>query len=170
MSVPRVGPETFFRALFGNHETMTDFTEPEGRPMRAPQMKYEVNITTVIALIGLFITFGGMIWAGGQFHQSVNDLDNRFRSWVTTHEQLHKDRLAQVSASDARMDTRIGALEATSRQIDNLTYRLTVQEQGAVTLSQSVNELKQSVNSQSADIRVIREILTRLDPASTRER
>lgn len=136
--------------------------------MRAPELKYEVNITTVIALIGLVVTFGGMIWAGGQFHQSVNDLDNRFRSWVVTHEQLHKDRLAQVSASDARMDTRLGALEGQVRQIDNLTYRITVQEQGAVTLSQSVNELKQAVASQSADLRVIREILTRLDPAPRR--
>lgn len=138
--------------------------------MRAPQVKYEVNLTTVIALIGLLITFGTMVWAGGQFHQTVTNLDGRFTNWVMTHEQLHKDRLAQVSASDARMDARIGALEAASRQIDNLTYRITVQEQGSVTLSQNVNELKQSVNSQSADIRVIREILTRLDPASTRER
>jgi hypothetical protein len=50
------------------------------------------------------------------------------------------------------------------RQYDNLAYRITVQEQGSQTLARSVEELKAAVNSQSADLRVIREILTRLDP------
>lgn len=47
------------------------------------------------------------------------------------------------------------------RKYENLAYRITVQEQGSQTLARSVEELKAAVNSQSGDIRVMREILQR---------
>lgn len=122
-----------------------------------PVWKNEWNITTVVALVLFVATAGGWFYANGQTNQ-------KFESWVANHEQLHKDRQAVVTADTARHDTRLGAIETALRKVDNLEYRMTVQEQGSANLARSVEELKATVNSLGTDIRVIREIVERSAP------
>ena len=135
--------------------------------MNAPARKYEVNINTLILLAGFAATAigWGMIW--GRFTGDVSAMALKYDAWIVTHEQMHKDRLATVTGVEARTDQRISAIEGEMRKYENLAYRITVQEQGSQTLARSVEELKAAVNSQSGDIRVMREILQRLDPRSS---
>ncbi|UXS23091.1 hypothetical protein [Agrobacterium tumefaciens] len=134
----------------------------------APKVKYELNMTTAVVTIGLCATFAGWGVVWGSLTTRIENGETRVNGWITSHEQLHKDRLVAVTATETRTDQRIQVIEAEQRKIDNLSYRLTVQEQGAATLSKNVEELKAAVQGQSADLRVIREILTRMDPRNDR--
>ena len=126
------------------------------------------NITTTVAVCGfaltLLVSLVGWTASAATFRASVDEMGRKYDGWIANHEQMHKDRLATVTGIEARTDQRIASLEEEVRKIDGLAYRLTVQEQGSANLARSVEELKTSVNSLGTDIRVMREILQRLDP------
>ncbi len=130
------------------------------------------NINTTIAVCGfaltLLVSIIGWSTSAATFRASVEEMGRKYDGWITQHEVLHKDRLATVSATEARFDARIGALETAVRKQDNIEYRVTVVEQGSANLARAVDELKAALNSVVTDIRVVREIVTRLDvsPAS----
>jgi len=63
-------------------------------------------------------------------------------------------------------DARISTVEADVRKYDNLVYRITVVEQTNAAVTQKLDDLQQAVNTQSGDIRVMREILQRLESQS----
>lgn len=107
-------------------------------------VKKEVNYNTIISVCGFVLVLAGMIWTTAQ-----RDAD-----------------LSTLAKEVARSDQRIVALETTARRVENLEYRVTVQEQGAQTLARAVEELKTALANQGADLRVIREIVTRMDPRS----
>lgn len=109
--------------------------------MHFPQAKNEVNVNTIIQIVGFLVVIAGM---GVQWGQTRTDVD------VLNREQ-------------AVHSSQISALQVETSKIENLTYRITVQEQGSASLARSVDELKAAVNGQGADIKVMREILTRLD-------
>lgn len=119
-----------------------------------PVWKNEWNVTTVVALVLFTATAGGWFYANGQTNQ-------KYDSWIANHDQYHKDRLAVVSQSEGRTEQRLSALEGAARKLENIEYRMTVQEQGSANLAKSVEELKATVNNLGTDIRVIREILER---------
>lgn len=121
------------------------------------------NLNTLIALAGFVITVGTLLFTLGRFTNGMEETRARFETWRSDHEMMHRDRLAAVTSAEARTDERIKSLEALPVRIENITHRLTVQEQGAVSLSKSLSDLQKSVSDQSADLRVIREILTRMD-------
>lgn len=125
-----------------------------------PAWKYEINVTTVAALVMFIATAGGWFWSDGQYRQEI-------RGWIVAHENLHKDRQSIISSDTARADQRLGFLESEARKYENVVYRVTVLEQGSVSLGRSVDELKTAVNAQAADMRVMLEILRRLDPSAT---
>lgn len=128
--------------------------------VQKPIFKNELNLTTIVMAVGLVATLGGWVWSASSTTQKID-------SWISNHEQLHKDRLAQVTGTEARTEARLKAtednLQTISRKQDQTEYRITVQEQGSASLSRSVEELKNTVNGQSADIRVMLEILKRFD-------
>ena len=141
---------------------MPDSPERPQMQMHRPAFKYEINVTTILALAMFVITIGGIVMQHGRFTQRVDQ-------WISAHEELHKSRLADTTASYARMDERMKAMEAESRSLENIRYRLTVQEQGATSLARTVDELRQAIAQQNSDIRLIREIVTRLDPGPSRK-
>jgi hypothetical protein len=122
--------------------------------IQRPVWKNELNITTVIALVLFVATVGGWFYTNGQTNQ-------KYDSWIANHEELHRDRMAVLTGQEARTDQRLTALEAAARKLENIEYRMTVQEQGSANLAKSVEELKNTVNSLGTDIRVIREIVER---------
>jgi len=127
------------------------------------------NINTTIAVCGfaltLLVSIIGWSTSAATFRASVEEMGRKYDGWIAQHEVLHKDRLATVSATEARFDARIGALETAVRKQDNIEYRVTVVEQGSANLARAVEELKSALNSVVTDIRVVREIVTRLDVA-----
>lgn len=126
-----------------------------------PVWKNEWNVTTVIALVMFLVSIGGWFYTVGRGAENLQSERVRVDTWIANHEQLHKDRLATVSAIEARVDQRLSALEVTARKQENIEYRVTVVEQGSANLARSVEELKATVNTLGTDIRVIREILER---------
>lgn len=130
--------------------------------MTRPTWKNEINITTVIALAMFVIAVGGIVLQHGRFTQRVEQ-------WIGAHEDLHKNRLAESTASNARLDERIKAVEAETRSLDNLRYRMTVQEQERAADSKIQEDTRKELSQLTSDIRLIREILTRLDPGPQRK-
>ena len=129
----------------------------------------KTNWNTWISLGGLIVTLALGLIGYGKFTQSVGDLDRRFNAWTDDHEQFHAQRQVDTTADRARMDERIKSIEAEARSLENIRYRLTVQEQGATNLARTVDELRQAIAQQNSDIRLIREIVTRLDPGPQRK-
>ncbi|MTH65081.1 hypothetical protein [Paracoccus shanxieyensis] len=138
--------------------------------MRRPAFKNELNVTTVIALAMFAITACGLAVGFGEFRGQVSETNRDLEAlktdvlgWREAHAQFHRERAQEIAASGARTDERLKQVEAQSRVIDNLTYRMTVQEQGSTNLAAAVAELRQTINDQSGDIKLIREIVTRMD-------
>lgn len=123
----------------------------------------EWNLNTVIQLITLVgMCVGGVtIWVDKS--RDIEDL----QAWRTDHEQLHKERLVEVKAGEARSEERFRSLEADMRkvvsQIENLAYRVTVTEQSTTSTATAIRDLQNLVSQQAGDIKVVREILQRIE-------
>lgn len=131
-----------------------------------PKGRIEWNLNTLIQLV----TLAGMLFGGAAIWIN-NDRDiTDLQDWRKEHEQAIKDRLAERKANDARFDQRLVGLETDLRKqssiADNLTYRVTTVETQASTMSQTVGEIQKSLSQQSGDLRVIKEILQRLEASS----
>jgi len=84
-------------------------------------------------------------------------------------EEYHKERLTETRAREASFNERLRAEEVrgneVDRKIDNLTYRVTVAEQSAVTISSMIKDLTTSLNKYAGDLQVVKEILQRMEAA-----
>lgn len=126
-----------------------------------PKGKFEWNLNTVILISGIFIGVltTGVTW--GVFASRLENADAKTTDWINRHENLHRERQSQIQSSDARLDQRMVQLEVEARKIENLAYRVTVAEQSNINTSKSIERLTDTVNQQSTDIRVMREIIER---------
>ena len=124
-----------------------------------PKFKNELNLHTVVLLVGLVATIGGAFYTAGQQAKRVDGIDER----IDGHDNLHKEKGAEFAAKFADVYARLRAVDAEARRIENLSYRTTVLEQGAENTQRALGEVKEQLNTLSADIRVMREILTRMD-------
>lgn len=132
--------------------------------MHRPVIKNELNLTSAIAIAGLAITLGTMVWKDSGYRSNMT-------SWVTSHESYHVERARELTTHNVRTDERLKQVEGHSTTIANLEYRMAVQEQGTTSLTAAVADLRQGINDVTADIRLIREIVTRMErqEQSTRE-
>ncbi|MCV9940892.1 hypothetical protein OIU35_31465 [Boseaceae bacterium BT-24-1] len=123
--------------------------------------KIEWNLNTWViiggAVIGVFST--GTAYGVLQNRQAA--ADEKTELWQQRHEQLHRERLAQTTAENTRTDQRLNQHEISLRKLENLEYRITVAEQAGINTGKSIERLTDTVNGQSADIRVMREIIER---------
>lgn len=104
-------------------------------------VKNELNLSTVALALAMSLQLGGLVYYAGRFTSLVDDL----------------------SSGQNALNIRMKAVEDVSTKYDNLAYRLTVREQAAAARDKSIEDLRTALALQSADIRVIREILTRID-------
>ena len=109
--------------------------------MQLPRAKNEVNVNTVITIVGFLVTIAG----GGA-------------AWGTAQANI-----ATLTNSQSALDVRVTAAEGVTSRLVNLEYRVTVAEQANTNLARAVDELRAAVAHQSADIKVVREIVTRMD-------
>ena len=109
--------------------------------MQLPRAKNEVNVNTIITVVGFLLTIagGGVAWGTAQAN------------------------IATLTMTTAELGTRMTSAEGVISRLVNLEYRVTVAEQANTNLARAVDELRAAVASQSADIRVVREIVTRMD-------
>lgn len=137
--------------------------------MRLPAKgKIEWNLNTVIALCGfagLFVAWG-IAWGeqsttNKNQDEKIEKIDRKFTEQISTGS-------AERKQTDARFDERIRGVETEVRKIDNITYRITVQEQSTATLAKSVEDIKNSITTLASDVRVVREILQRDNPRTAK--
>lgn len=133
-----------------------------------PTIKTEWNVNTIISLVGFLASFVLMGVSWGTLTARVDNLDEKFTQHVSAedqlwddHQQLHKDRRAELVANTARTDDRIKVVESEIRKYDNLDYRITVQERAAAELRQTGEQLRDQLTAVASDVRVVKEILQR---------
>ena len=90
------------------------------------------------------------------------------QGWRTAIEQDRKERSAEYRATIAKLEERVKGTEKDLGKLDNLTYRLTLAEQSTATTATAMKELQDSLNDMNGDIRVMREILQRLENVNGR--
>lgn len=130
--------------------------------------QFEINLNTIMHLITLTaVVLGGVtVWVNSR--RDIDDL----KSWRASHEILHKDRLAEVKGIEAAYGERFKATETETRklssQMENTIYRVTVLEQSTASVTQAIKDLQSLVSQQSGDLRVMKEILQRIEAQPSR--
>lgn len=130
--------------------------------MKLPERgRFEYNLNTFVLIAGIIIGIASTGATWGYFTSQLTNADRETKEWQQRHEQLHRDRLAQTTAENARQEQRVTQAESRLHKLDNLEYRITVAEQAGLNTAKSIERLTETVNGQSADIRVMREIIER---------
>jgi len=133
-----------------------------------PKGKFEWNLNTLLQLVTLAtVIIGGVtIWVNKS--RDIEDLQD----WRVSHEQVHKDRLIEVKANDARNDEWKKGVESDIRKlngsVDNLSYRVTANEQATASALETNKEFQTTLNQLGGDMKVVREILQRIEAAQRR--
>ncbi|WP_225906280.1 hypothetical protein [Ensifer canadensis] len=109
--------------------------------VRAPAWKWEWNLNTVVILVGFA---GGLV------------------AWGATWERLSSNQGAHARTLD-QIDKRVTTLEASMRLLDNHELRITGVEKQAAEAATSMRAVENTLNNLSSDMRLVREILQRLE-------
>jgi len=108
--------------------------------MHLPQAQkdgFRWNLNTIVSVGGFIITLAAIAIGYGQFFERAK-----------------------------YVETRVEALESQVRKIDTMDYRLTAAEASGVTVARSLDQLRDAVSQQSGDLKVVKEILQRLESQS----
>ena len=111
----------------------------------APAWKWEWNLNTIVVLVG---------FASG------------FVAWGYTLKDIQEGR-ATNAANIERLDARLTAVEVEARRIDTHELRIGNVEKQATDAATAMRAVEATLSSLSADIRVVREILQRLETAGS---
>ena len=114
----------------------------------APTWKWEWNLNTIVMLVGLS---GGLI------------------AWGYTLSSLETGR-QQNAGNIEKLEARIVALETNTRRLDNHELRIATVEKQAVDTATSMRAVEGTLSALTTDIRVVREILQRLESRSGSDR
>ncbi|WP_062203462.1 hypothetical protein [Aureimonas sp. AU12] len=114
------------------------------------------NVQTVIAVGAVGFT------ALSTFFTLGNQVE-RLNEWRVGHDAYHKDRAAELATLEGRTEERFRTVENGLRKIDELGFRVARGEESNNSTKEAIRALETTVNSQGSDIRVIREILERMD-------
>lgn len=136
--------------------------------MTMPKFQWTINLNTVLQVITLAGVVGGWIYIWANTERDIDEL----QAWKVSHELLHKERLADVKAIEARQDERTKGIEADVRKLfsitDNLSYRVTANEQATSNTSQTVSKIQDTLAQLGGDMRLVMEILQRMEAAQKR--
>lgn len=117
--------------------------------MHIPAPKAEWNINTIISVAGFALTLAGGVYAYGQLTSQVGFTASELASYK------------------AATDVRLTGVETAVRQIDNLAYRMSAAENVNAGVSRALDDLQAAVSDQSGDIKLMREILQRIERQET---
>lgn len=109
--------------------------------VKAPAWKWEWNLNTVVILIG---------FAGG------------IAAWGGMWERVNSGNAANAAALD-RLELRVAAIEVETRRLDTQDLRLTAVEKQANDAALAMRSVEGTLNALSSDMRLVREILQRLE-------
>ncbi|MDX0449086.1 hypothetical protein [Sinorhizobium medicae] len=106
-----------------------------------PKWRFEYNLNTLVILFGFA---GGLV------------------AWGATWERVNANQDSQANSID-RLDKRLTAAEVSLRQIDNHELRISAVEKQAAEAATSMRAVESTLNNLSSDMRLVREILQRLE-------
>lgn len=109
----------------------------------APKFRFEWNLNTICVLVG---------FAGG------------FIAWGYTLNEMQMGR-ALNAANIAQLNDRVKANEIALRRLDTHELRLASVERGADSAAASMKALESTLNGLTGDVKVVKEILQRLETA-----
>lgn len=115
--------------------------------VKAPAWKWEWNLNTLVILVG---------FVGG------------FMTWGATWNEVQNRSTANADGID-RLDKRLTSVEASMRVLDTQALRIASVEKQASDASVSMRSLETTLNALGTDIRVVKEILQRLENGNTRQ-
>lgn len=107
----------------------------------APAWKWELNPNTIFQIVQLVVLMGGGIWFLGGISAAT------------------EENTKSISA----LIVRVGALESDSRQLDTHKLRIENLERQVIESAQGMRAVDQNINQLASDIRLVREILQRLE-------
>jgi hypothetical protein len=114
----------------------------------APAWKWEWNLNTVVILLGFLA--GIAAWGG---------------TW-----QKLTDTAGRNASSIDRLDSRLTALEMAGRRLDNHELRLAIVEKQATDAAGAMRAVESTLGVLTTDVKVVREILQRLEAAQNDRR
>ena len=136
--------------------------------MRSPKFEWTLNINTALQIVTLAGVVSGWIYIWANTERDILEL----KGWRDEHKQLHEKRAVEVRATEVRYDERMKNVESEIRKLagvaDNLSYRITANEQASSNTSQTVKEIQNSLGQLGGDMRVVREILQRIEASQKR--
>jgi hypothetical protein len=106
-----------------------------------PRFRFEWNLNTIVVLLGFA---AGLI------------------GWGYTFNDIQVGR-TQNKENIGRLDARLATVETEIRRIDNHELRITSIEKSAADAANTMRSLDKSINDLSSDMRVVREILQRIE-------
>lgn len=135
--------------------------------------KFEYNFNSFVTIGGIVVTIAIFLivrgYDVGRFYENMEgfkaNVEREFRR-LDSQNDLVKTQSASGFSS---VDERIKSVEKDTRELDNLKYRVTVTEQTTNQISEAVKDTQQGINSLTTDVKVMREILQRLDPLPPRQ-
>ncbi len=133
---------------------------PERNALAAMWDRIPPYVMLTIAVTGVVVSSAGAYFSLGYELRTLNN-------WRIEHLEHHRERAADLAASEAAMTTSLtevrGQIDDVRRTSDELKFRLGAAEENARRTGEAITALQASVNAQASDIRVMREILERLD-------
>lgn len=110
--------------------------------MTVAGIKAEINLNTIVAIVGFLMTFAGIVTVWNQVQYKQGDVDK----WITQHEDLHK-QIALDLQSLHGVDADRGG-----KMID-MAFREGQLEKTVDALDQRISRITESYGNQFTDIR-----------------
>ncbi|KTR08558.1 hypothetical protein NS365_01075 [Aureimonas ureilytica] len=114
------------------------------------------NVQTVIAV-------GAVAFAAASTFFTTGYKIERLEEFKVAHEAYHDKRANELAELAGRNDQRFAGIDAQLRRVDELTFRVARADESISSTKEAIGKLEGTVNSLISDIRVMREILERMD-------
>ncbi|MFT3973346.1 MAG: hypothetical protein QM699_07815 [Amaricoccus sp.] len=130
--------------------------------------RIEWNLNTILSGLGLLV----MVLGGGYFINDQQRDIGELKDWRVDLETELKDRRGEVEGKFGGINARDNAQDEQLRKTDALAnqnaYRVAEVEARGEALDSQLNDLSRQLNDQSGELKVIREILNRIEAAQQR--
>lgn len=136
--------------------------------MTLDRTKFQWNLNTILTAITLASVIVSGIAYGVNQTRDIEEL----RQWQVDHDRVIETRLAENRELRGQTEVRIKTVEekatASDRAQDQIAYRVTVLETSLATQQQQQQKLTEVLNELQGDMKVVRELVQRMDAANKR--
>lgn len=116
--------------------------------MDNPFQAKNINLNTIVALAGFLGVFSTLIvaWSNVQYKQAASE------SWQLEHLAKHEKLAADGAAYRAAFQTQLNAMQAQLNELEQVKYRLALNEKGIENQDARTNRITESYGNQFTEI------------------